>query len=290
MPSLILVVGATGTVGSEVVKQLTDRGGRVRVMTRDPAKAAKFGKAVEIVEADLGKPETLGPAFAGVEKAFVLSNGPGIALEGNALAAAKAAGVRHVVNVTAQELDFPELAAAPLGQAHLSIERALVESGLAWTILRPSWFASNLLIPFLMDLRAGETVLPAGDGKEAPIDPRDIAAVAIKTLTTPGHEGKTYVITGPELLSQTDMMARASAILGRPLKHVDISEAEALTRWLGMGVPREFADSLIGHFKAMKAGRAHVTSAVAEITGRPPRRFEDWVHDHRAALNAARSI
>jgi len=290
MPTLTLVVGATGTVGSEVVKQLIDRGGRVRVMTRDPAKAAKFGKVVEIVEADLGKPETLRPAFAGIEKAFVLSNGPGIALEGNALAVAKASGVRHVVNVTAQELEFPELAAAPLGQAHLSIERALAKSGLAWTILRPSWFASNMLVPFLMDLHAGETVLPAGDGKEAPIDPRDIAAVAVKALTTPGHEGRTYAITGPELLSQTDMMARASAVLGRPLKHVDISEAEALTRWLSMGVPREFADSLIGHFKAVKAGRAHLTPAVAEITGRPPRRFEDWVRDHRTALDAARSI
>jgi uncharacterized protein YbjT (DUF2867 family) len=245
---------------------------------------------VEIVEADLGKPETLGPAFAGIEKAFLLSNGPGIALEGNALAAATAAGVRHVVSVTAQELDFPELAAAPLGLTHLSIERALVESGLAWTILRPSSFASNMLIPFIMDLRAGETVLPAGDGKEAPIDPRDIAAVAVKALTAPGHEGRTYVITGPELLSQSEMMATASAVLGRSLKHVDIGAAEALARWLDMGVPREFADSLLAHFKAVKAGRAYVTSTVAEIAGRPPRRFGDWVRDHRIALDAARSI
>jgi uncharacterized protein YbjT (DUF2867 family) len=286
MSSLILVVGATGTVGSHVVDQLLAKGEQVRVLARDPAKAAKFGDRVVVAQGDLERPETLGPAFDGVAKAFVLSNGPGIALEGNAIAAAKAAGVQHVVNVTAQQLDFPELAAAPLGQSLLQVEQHLRESGLPWTILRPSWFASNMLVPFLVDLGAGETVLPAGDGKEAPIDPRDIAASAVATLTTRGHEGKVHVITGPELLSQSEMMARASAILGRPLRFVDVSEAEARERLSGAGVPSPFVDSLLGHFAAIRAGRAFVTSAVAELTGRPPRRFDEWVRDHATLLQA----
>jgi uncharacterized protein YbjT (DUF2867 family) len=106
----------------------------------------------------------------------------------------------------------------------------------------------------------------------------------VAALTTPGHEAKTYVITGPELLSQADMMARASVILGRSLSFVDISEAESRERMLGAGVPTPFVDSLLGHFAAIKAGRATVTSTVAELTGRPARRFDDWVRDHTSLL------
>lgn len=289
MSSLILVLGGTGTVGSEVVSQLVAMGKEVRVLTRDPARAARFGGAVAVVQADLEEPDSLGPAFADVEKAFVLSNGPAITLEGNAFAAAKIAGVKHIVRLSAQELDFPELAATPLAQAHLQAEAGLRASGIPWTFLRPSSFASNLLVPFLFDRREGAAVLPAGDGKEAPIDPRDIAASAVRALTTQGHEGKTYVLTGPELLGQSEMMARASAILGRALKFVDINEAAARDRFAGAGVPAPFVDSLLGHFAAVRAGRAFVTSTVAELTGRPARRFDDWVRDHAGLLGAQRS-
>lgn len=286
MSSSILVVGATGTVGSHVVAQLLDQGERVRILVRDPARAAKFGDRVDVVVGDLEKPETLGRAFSGIGKAFVLSNGRAIASEGNAFDAASRAGVRHVVRMSAQELEFPELAATPLGQMHLHADEMLRGSGVPWTLIRPGWFASNMLVPFLFDRQEGAAILPAGDGKESPIDPRDIAASAAAALTTPGHEGRTYVVTGPELLSQSEMMARASAILGRPLKFVDASEAEWSGRLVEAGVPLPFVESLLGHFTAIRAGRATVTSTVAELTGRPARRFDDWVRDHAALLAA----
>jgi uncharacterized protein YbjT (DUF2867 family) len=281
---LILVTGATGTVGTELVGQLVAAGQRVRALVRDPAKAARFADGVEIAIADLSMPETLDAAFAGVDKAFVLSNGPAIALQGNAFAAAKRAEVGHIVRLSAQELEFRQIADAPLGQWHLESERRLRDSGVPWTILRPSYFASNTLIPLFFDPRQG-SALPAGAGKEAPIDPRDIAAVAVKALTTPGHESQTYVITGPELLGQAEMMAKASVALGKPLTYVDVSPDEARERMLAFGFPPPFADSVLGHFAAVRAGRVYLTSTVANLLGRPPRSFDDWLRDNAAALN-----
>jgi uncharacterized protein YbjT (DUF2867 family) len=282
--SLIAVVGATGTVGSEVVRQLVAAGHRVRAVARDLAKAAKLDDAAEIVQADLAEPKSLATAFADADKVFVLANGPAIAMQGNAFAAAKRAGVRHIVGLSAQELDFRELADAPLGQWHLESERSLQQSGVPWTILRPSSFASNMLIPFLFDLKQGAAMLPAGNGKEAPIDPRDIAAVAVKTLTTPGHEGKTYVLTGPALLSFTEMTAKASAVAGKPLRYVDVRETEARDRLLAAGLIPPYVDSLLRHFAAIKAGRVYLTSTVGDLLGRPARTFDDWLRDHAAAL------
>jgi uncharacterized protein YbjT (DUF2867 family) len=207
-------------------------------------------------------------------------------LEANAFAAASDAGVRHIVRVSAQDVDFPEVANSMLGQLHLDAERQLRESGVAWTLLRPTTFASNVLFPFLVDLHVG-AFLPVGDSKETPVDPRDIAAVGVQALTSPGHEGKTYVLTGPELLSYAEMMAKVSAVVGRPLRHVDLPEAEAGERMLAMGVPEPFVASLLGHYKAVRAGRTGVTTTIEDVLGRPARSFDTWLEDHSAALKAA---
>jgi uncharacterized protein YbjT (DUF2867 family) len=283
---LNLVLGATGTIGREVVKQLVDAGHRVRAAVRDPGKAATIGRGVEIVQADLAKPDTLAAACAGADNAFVLSNGPGIALEPNAYSAAKAAGIRHVVRISAQEIEFPELAATPLGQWHLEADRRLHQAGVAWTLLRPSFFSSNMFFPFILDRREGAAFLPTGDGREAPIDPRDIAAAAVMTLTTPGHEGEVYVLTGPKLLSFAEMMEKLSFAIGRPFEHVDLTSTEAHKRLMAAGIPPVVAESLLGHFAAIKAGRAYVTSTLARLLGRPPRSFDDWVRDNTAPLSA----
>jgi uncharacterized protein YbjT (DUF2867 family) len=281
---LIVVFGATGTTGSEVVGQLVDCGRRVRAVVRDRFKAAKFGKDVEVVQADLAEQDALAAACAGADKAFIVSVGPGLVLEANAFAAAKGAGIRHIVRVSAQEIEFPELAATPLGKAHLEAEQRLRECGVAWTLLRPSYFATNTLLPFILDRREGASFVPTGDGKEAPIDPRDIAAVAVRALTTPGHKQEVYLMTGPELLSYADMMGKASRAVGKQLRHVDMPEDAARKRLLALGLPPPVAESLIGHFAAVKAGRAYVTSTVGHLLGRPARTFDDWIDDHTAAL------
>lgn len=282
---MILVIGATGTVGREVVRQLLEAKEDVRVLSRDRARAAKLGEGVEVVEGDLGKPETLGAAFAGVDRAFVLSTGPGVAeLEGNAYAAAKKAGVRHIVNISAQGAGQPELA---IGRWHHDSEERLEASGVAWTILRPGQFASNAL-SWAGSIKAqGAVFAPTGDGKTAPIDPRDIAAVAVKALTTPGHEGKIYELTGPELLTTAEMAQRIGAVIGKEVRHVDVPEAAAREGMLRAGMPEVLASAVLELMALIRAGRGAALSPVVEqVLGRKPRTFDEWARDHAAAFTA----
>jgi uncharacterized protein YbjT (DUF2867 family) len=280
---LILVTGATGTVGRETVKLLAEGGHNVRALARDRAKA-KFDKAVEVVIGDLSKPETLTDAFAGAEKAFVIANYPEIEkLEANAFEAARRAGVSHVVKLSAQESFQDHLAGTAHAQTHIGGERRLRESGLSWTMLRPGFFASNIL--FLLDREKDMMLLPAGDGKEAPVHPRDIAAVAVKTLTTPGHEGKIYDLTGPEFLSYAEMAEKISAVTGRRIRHVDVTEEEARARLLAAGFPPTLADGILSHYAGVRAGRMRIASGVRDMLGREALRFDEWLRENAPALN-----
>ena len=282
---LILVTGATGTVGSEVVRQLVQGGHRVRALVRDLAKASKFSAEVEVVKGDFSKPETLSAAFVGVDKAYVLlpAIGPEFPeLEGNAFNAAKKAGVKHVVKQSSFVMeDF--MAGTPFAEWHGASEKRLRALGVAWTILRPHFFDSNLIEFGIMP--RGGLFFPAGDGKDAPIDPRDIAAVAVKVLTTPGHEGKIYELTGPELLSFAEVVQKIAAITGKPLKFVDVPEAAWQEEMLKVGAPPPVVESLLAYFAGgVKAGRIHMTTTVSELLGRPARTLDQWAKDHVAAL------
>ncbi len=286
--SMVLVTGATGHVGSEVVKQLVQGGHRVRALVRDLVKAQNLGKGVEVVKGDLSKPETLTAAFTGVEKAFVLApiNGPEfLELEGNAFDAAKTAGVKHIVKLSGVSGITTFLAKAPFGKWHTESEQRLRVLGIAWTILRPSFFNSNVIEFGIMP--RGGLFFPVGNGKEAPIDPRDIAAVAVKALTTPGHEGKIYELTGPEILSFSEMVQVIATVTGKPLKFVDMPEATFRQEMLAAGAPPPVVESLLCYFtEGIKAGETNrLTPTVAELLGRPARTIEQWAQDHIAALN-----
>lgn len=283
---LILVTGATGTVGSEVVRQLVQGGHRVRALVRDLAKASKFGAEVEVVKGDFSKPETLTAAFVGVDKAYVLlpAIGPEFPeLEGNAFNAAKKAGVKHVVKQSSFVMeDF--MAGTPFAEWHGASEKRLRALGVAWTILRPHFFNSNLIEFGIMP--RGGLFFPAGNGKDAPIDPRDIAAVAVKVLTTPGHEGKIYELTGPELLSFAEVVQKIVTITGKPLKFVDVPEATWQEEMLKVGAPPPVVESLLAYFAGgVKAGRIHMTSTVNELLGRPALTLDQWAKDHLATLH-----
>jgi uncharacterized protein YbjT (DUF2867 family) len=221
--SHILVTGATGTVGSEVVKQLVELGSRVRVLTREPEKAKKFGKSVEVIKGDMEKPETLSLACAGVDKVFVLSNYPVIAVaEGNAYVAAKAAGVKHIVKLSGRHVNSDFFSGTALAKWHTESEQRLQSLGIPWTILRPGSFASNFLLWF--DRQNSAIFLPVGEGKDSFIDPRDIAACAAKLLTTSGHDGRIYEITGSEHLSFAQLTERISAAIGKQVSYQNIPE------------------------------------------------------------------
>ncbi len=280
----ILVTGATGTIGSEVVKQLVEDGHRVRALVRDPAKAARLGDSVEIVVADLSKPETLPPAFAGVETAFIASNGLDIAaLEANAYDAASEAGVKRIVKLSGRHLDADFMQGTLLARNHNASEERLRRLGVAWTIIRPGFFSSNFLL--FIDRARGVVALPVGDGKDTPTDPRDIAAVAVLALTKPGHERKIYEITGPDYVSYADMVRKIAVSTGTPISFVDVPSTVVRDGMVAAGVPLTQADGLMRYFEGVKDGKIYPpTSIMAELLGRAPRSFDDWVHDHASAL------
>lgn len=280
----ILVTGATGTIGSEVVKQLVKGGHRVRALVRDPARAAGLGDAVEIVVADLSRPETLPAAFAGVDSVFVASNGLDIAaLEGNAYDAALKAGVKRIVKLSGRHLDADFMQGTPLASNQNASEQRLRQLGITWTIIRPGFFASNFLL--FMDRGNGVVALPVGDGKDTPTDPRDIAAVAVLALTGPGHENKIYEITGPDFVSYADMVEKIAMATGLPVKLVDMPSAVVRDGMVAAGVPLTQAAGLMRYFEGVKGGKVYPpTRTMAELLGRAPRSFDDWVRDHVSAL------
>jgi uncharacterized protein YbjT (DUF2867 family) len=161
----------------------------------------------------------------------------------------------------------------------------LKASGLAWTILRPNEFMSNAY--FWRDTVKSQGVVyaPTGDGKHAAIDPLDIAAVAAKALTTSGHEGKTYALTGPEALSTAEQAAKLGAAIGRDVRHVDMPSAAFREQLANMGLPPVAIDPLANFYDLVRQGKlAYVHPTVEQVTGRPARGFADWARDHAAAF------
>ena len=280
----ILIIGATGTVGSEVVKQLVESGHKVRVLVRDPAKVKHLGKAVEVIKGDLEKPETLVPAFANTDKAFVLSTGPQLlAMETNAFHAAKKAGVKHIVKLSGRHVNADFMVGTALSQWHAGSEQSLQTIGIPWTILRPQAFASNFLM--WLDRKQSGIFLPVGDGKDSFIDPRDIAAVAVKLLTTSGHGGRIYEITSSEFLDFHQTTQKISSAIGKKVSYTDIPEQVMREGLLASGLPVASAESMLVYFSAVKNGKMFApTSAVEDILGRPPRSFDEWARDNAGAL------
>ncbi|HEY4724557.1 MAG TPA: SDR family oxidoreductase, partial [Actinomycetota bacterium] len=216
---MILVIGATGTVGSEVVRQLVATGERPRALVRDPAAARqRLGEEVEHVVGDLDRPETIAAALAGVDRVFLLTTQSSRQPEWEraVIGAAARAGVGQLVKLSVFRAD--EQSPLQVARQHGQAERVLAQSGLAATILRPVFFMQNLLAM----VHDAAIATAAGDGRVAMVDARDIAAVAVATLTGGGHAGKTYTLTGPEALSFYQVASILSRQTGRPLRHVRV--------------------------------------------------------------------
>jgi len=282
---MILVTGSTGNVGGELVVQLAGKGHAVRAIVRNAKEATgKLPTTVDIAVGDFGNVDSLAAAMRGVAKVYSLV--PFTAAlaqhDANVLAAAVRAGVKHVVKHSVLGAQWE---GNLLGRWHRAGEKALEASGLAWTFVRPGGFSSNALQWLGSIKQAGAVFYPTGDGKLAPIDPRDIAAVAAVALTQPGHEGKAYDVTGPAALTTGDQVAILAKALGKDLKYVDVPDAAARESMLGMGMPALVVDALLEFTAMVRAGQAAmVTDTVERVTGTPARTFETWVRDHLAAF------
>ncbi len=282
---MILVTGSTGNVGTEIVKQLAASGHKVRALVRDTKEASgKFPTTVDVVVGDLDNIDSLVNAMKGVEKLYMLApfTTSLVKQEGNVVDAAKRAKVRHVVKHSVLGAQYE---AITLAKWHRTGEKTLEASGLAWTHIRPSGFFQNTMGWIGMIKSGGTVYFPTGDGRLAYVDPRDIAAVAVKTLTENGHEAKAYEVTGPKALSTQDAVDIIGRTIGKPLKYVNVPDQAARDSMLGSGMPAPIADAFIEFCGVIRAGQAAlVTDTVAKLTGRQPRTFEAWVQENVAAF------
>ncbi len=286
---MILVTGATGTVGREVVRQLLAAKKSIRVLVRDPEKAT-FGAGVEVVQGDLSKPETLPPALKGIERAFLLTSAhpDQVKWHGGFVDAAKQAGVQQIVRLSAMGADVKSPLA--LGRWHGECEQHLERSGIAYTHLRPNAFMQNVLM-FLQTMTAqGAFYAPIGDATISLVDVRDIAAVAVKALTASGHEGKTYILTGPEPLSYAQVAEELSMVCGKKVHYVNVPPEAAKQGMVQAGMPAWLADALLELYDVWRKGfGATVTETIREVTGQAPRSFAQFAKDHAAVLSGSSS-
>jgi uncharacterized protein YbjT (DUF2867 family) len=282
---MILVIGATGTNGREVVRRLAAAGHRVRALVRSPAKADGLQlSSVELVQGDLGDPASLDREFAGIRQVFVVTAVDQRAGEWfrNAFDAAKRAGKPHVVKFSGMGAGTADSA---LLRQHGETDEMLQASGLPYTILRPNSFFQNMLGSAGTIKDHGAFYLPMRDGRQSLVDVRDIAAVAVKVLTETGHEGKVYEITGPGSLSYADVAATLSRVLGKPVKYVDVPPEAARDSMLKAGMPAWNADAVTELYGAFATGQfGYTTDAVKRITGQPPTSFEQWARENLGAF------
>ena len=282
---MIVVTGATGHIGNELVRLLSEKNVSVRALTRNPRRARPM-RGVDWTKGDLADADSLRDLFRGASRMFLLtSNSEDMRiLQVNAIAAARAAGVGHVVKGSA--LGASDHSKSPIGRAHYDVEKALQESGIAWTILRPHVFMQNFLDIAPTIAREGRIRAASGDGKIPFIDARDIAAVAAAALTAPGHEGKKYVLTGPEALGYGDVARIIGKAVGRPVEYVAESPEEARERLVRAGAPLWAIDSMLALSAYQRAGgpTAEISKTVEEILGRPPRTFARFVQDYASVF------
>lgn len=272
----ILVSNANGKVGQEVAKALLAKGEKVRIGARDVAKAKVEFPDADIVELDLGKPETIAAAMNGVSAVFSATPYHLLPAGEEALiAGAKAAGVTRFVKLSA--LGVESNPASP----HTLAEKTLAASGLSWTIVRPTFFMQNYSTQSAGSVKSGAIYEPAGQGATSFVDTRDIADVAVAALTQSGHEGKAYALTGPAALTRAQVAEILSDASGHPVAYVEVDDAAL--RGAMAGAPPSLVELMSALFGYVRAGyTAAVTSDVSLVTGKPARDFASFARDHAA--------
>lgn len=281
---MICITGANGTVSSEVIRQLESSGASFRgaYFSGKRAEAAR-ARGFEAVIIDYNRPETLRVAFQGCDKVFLL--GPNALnqseLELNAVEAAKAAGVRHIVK---QSVMGAVEESYSLAKIHRPVEKAIESSGLAWTFLRPNSFMQNVVTFMGKTIRVESAFYTASDeARISHVDVRDIAAVAVTALTGVNHEEKAYTVTGPEALTYDELASELSKALGRPISHINVSPSDLKSGMLAEGVPEAIAARMLDLERYFREGRAsHVTHDIRLVTGREPRRLSEYVRETAA--------
>jgi uncharacterized protein YbjT (DUF2867 family) len=286
---MILIVGATGLVGSATVRQLTARAVPVRALVRSAEKAATLaGLGVETVVGDLEQPSSLDAALDGVTRAFLISplNPRQVELQGNFVEAARRAGAVHIVKLSGlgTALDSPLRS----GRWHAQTEQHIADAGLPFTHLHPPFFMQNLLRFATAIAAQGVLVAAMQTEKIAMVDARDVAAVAVAALTSDGHVGKTYTITGPEALSFQEVAQKLSDATSRQVTYQDVSLDTMRQELAVTGIPAWLVEVRMEFAAALRDGyAAAVTYTVHAVTGQLARTFDAFTREHAALFKGA---
>ena len=282
---MILVTGATGQNGSELVRRLSAQDVPVRALVRSSAKARSLSSlpGVEIVEGDMARPEMLATALEGVDRAMLISStAPDmVEVQSAFIDAARKAGVRHVVKLSGiiPDLDSP----FRFARMHGEIEQRLEASGMAFTHLRAGEFMPSYFRQVPSIVGRGILALPMEDARIASIHIGDIAEVAAGVLTTPGHEGKTYPLTGPEALSMDEVAEKLSAVTGKTIRYVNVDPEEAKQAQLARGLPPYLVDGLVELFAERRKGKeSEVWQTIETVFGWRPTSFDEFARQNAA--------
>jgi uncharacterized protein YbjT (DUF2867 family) len=279
---MILITGASGNVGREVLKQVATTGHRVRAAYQSPRSAAA-PTGVQVVGVDYNQPETLRTALDGVEKVFLV--GPPtqqlVPLERKAIDVIAQSNVKHVVKLSAmggRDAIFP--------RHHAESEDYIVSTRIPYTFIRPNGFMQNLVSYSAPTIKAvGKFYGSEGEGRISQIDIRDVAAVAVKTLTEDGHINKVYTLTGPRAISNRDVALELSAVLGRDIQFVNLPPEQLRTGLVAAGVPEWNADALLDLQRLYREGKAaEVTHDVEKVLGREPVSLRQFLEENRQAF------
>jgi len=282
---MILITGATGHIGKELVPILSGTGQSVRVLVRDEKKVAHLDPSIERTVGDLNNPETLASAMRDVERIFLVTYETQQDI--NVIEAAKRTGVRHIAKLSTLEATEHKI---KVGKWHYEREELIRASGLDWTFLRPGMFMSNTIEWWAASIKGQRSVFFSGGkkGRVAPIDPRDVAAVAACALTQPGHGGKAYELTGPELFTIGEMVRVISKVLGKPIQYTDIPPIAAKLFMLKSGMDKTLVNALMEMLGSLRRDEgAIVTNTVQQVTGRQPGTFEAWCREHIDAFQVS---
>jgi|NOAtaT_6_FD_contig_21_7566387_length_1042_multi_16_in_0_out_0_2 uncharacterized protein YbjT (DUF2867 family) len=284
---MILVTGATGNVGSRVLSRLAEKGQKVSALVRNKQAKGIHPKA-DVRVGNYEELKSLEAAMQGVTKVYLLASGSKLTQhEFNVIAAAQRAGVKHIVKHSGLGANY---GAIELSRWHLEAEKKLKQSGIAWTILRPSGYASNALMWSGSLASQGVVYGSTGDGKLGIIDPDDIADCGVICLTKSGHEGKEYDLTGPAALSVTDQLAIINKVVGKQYRYQEVPDQAVHQAMTQMGLDKAFVDAMVEFYGMVRAGHAAVTTpTVKQLLGREPASFETWVKNNRNAFTNAKA-
>lgn len=279
MAPKILITGASGNIGSTLVKILREQGIPFHAMLRSPNKDIP-----EAIQGDFNDPVSISKALQGIEKAFLLTNSSEQAENQQItfVELAKKAGVKHIVKLSQWAAD--KHSPVRFLRYHAAVEDKIRESGITYTFLRPNLFMQGLL-GFKEPIKQGKFFAAVGNARISIVDIRDIADVAAVTLTQPGHENKIYNLTGPEAITHYQMAEELSKALNKQIIFIDVPPAAMKDAVLQVGFPEWQADGLIedyAHYAKEEA--ASIESGVIDATGKPPRSFADFARDYAPAF------